>query len=234
MSEKVFLLFLVSALWCSCSDINDSEFNTPVLDLQFIKADQYEVSIGEFGRFLKETGYISTADSLEWSGFFDPYQKKWVVAKNANWEKPDGRKKISNQFPVTQVSYYDACAYCEWKGGRLPSAQEWDRLAGDTVILGNIWQGLFPYQDEGADGYEISIAPRGQYAPNEMQLFDMFGNVWEWTTTWDSLKNARIIKGGSFLCDYNVCAGYVPSKYQTTPDDSGLNHLGFRCVYDPR
>ena len=203
-----------------------------LVSLPSIKADTYEVSIGEFGEFISATDYISTADSLKWSGFFDVVQKNWVVAQEANWEKPDGRKKLGSNYPVTQVSYYDACAYCKWKGGRLPSADEWDMIAGDTVITGNIWQGIFPYEDEGTDGYTISIAPRGQFQPNESGLFDIFGNVWEWTTTMQTEKNERIIKGGSFLCDYNVCSGYIPARFQTTLDDSGLNHLGFRCVYD--
>lgn len=197
-----------------------------------IEVDKYEVGIAEFKVFVNETSYMTTADSLGWSGFFDPYSKNWVVAENANWLKPDGRKKIGNNYPVTQISYYDACAYCAWKSGRLPTAYEWDQIAGDSVIVGNVWEGVFPHVDNGEDGYEIKVAPRGLFAHNNNGLYDIFGNVWEWTSTRDSTKNERIIKGGSFLCDYNVCAGYIPSRYQTTPDDSGLNHLGFRCVYD--
>jgi sulfatase modifying factor 1 len=104
-------------------------------------------------------------------------------------------------------------------------------LAGDTVIVGNVWQGLFPYIDEGLDGYKVISAPVGQFMPNAKGYYDMFGNVWEWTSTL-SPSGQRIIKGGSFLCDYNVCQGYIPSKYQTTEDDSGLNHLGIRCLYE--
>ncbi len=203
-----------------------------IVVLDSLKTDKYEVSMGDFELFLKETGYTTTADSLHWSGYFDTHVKNWVVAENANWEKPDGRNRIGKNYPVTQVSYYDACAFCEWKGGRIPNADEWDYIAGDSVIIGNIWEGIFPYVDEGNDGYKISVAPRGMFAPNKNGLYDIFGNVWEWTATQDKIKNERIIKGGSFLCDYNVCTGYIPSKYQTTRDDSGLNHLGFRCVYD--
>ncbi|NNE37349.1 MAG: SUMF1/EgtB/PvdO family nonheme iron enzyme, partial [Gammaproteobacteria bacterium] len=101
----------------------------------------------------------------------------------------------------------------------------------DTVILGNIWEGLFPHVDQGIDGYTIQLAPRGQFQPNKDGYYDIFGNAWEWTTSIDPMKGERIIKGGSFLCDFNVCQGYIPSRYQTTADDSGLNHLGFRCVY---
>lgn len=231
-----FILILVMFIITGCGDKPDQEpmLENVKVNLGNISADKYEVSIGAFRNFIETTGYVTTADSLKWSGFFDPFTKKWMVADNANWEKPDGRQRMDHNYPVTQVSFYDACAYCDWKGGRIPSAEEWDFIAGDSVIMGNIWEGMFPYVDEGNDGYEISVAPRGQFDPNTTGLFDIFGNVWEWTTTFDSLKNARIIKGGSFLCDYNVCAGYIPERYQTTPDDSGLNHLGFRCVYDSK
>lgn len=230
--SKISLVFCQIIL-CLVACQEEILLSNEVISLPELKVDKYEVSIGEFGQFIKEQEYITTADSLKWSGFFDVVQRNWIVAQEANWEKPDGRKKLGVNYPVTQVSYYDACAYCKWKGGRLPTADEWDAIAGDTVITGNVWQGIFPYEDEGIDGYEISIAPRGQFAPTENGLYDIFGNVWEWTTSMDEEKNARIIKGGSFLCDYNVCAGYIPSKYQTTLDDSGLNHLGFRCVYNP-
>jgi len=228
--KSTFLFLILSWLIISGCDEKVMVPNNPV-GLSNIAADQYEVSIGEFRKFIESTNYTTTADSLDWSGYFDTEMKNWVVAENANWEKPDGRTKLGDEYPVTQVSYYDACAYCEWKGGRLPTAEEWDNIAGDTVITGNIWEGLFPYEDEGKDGYAIKIAPRGKFVQNENGLYDIFGNVWEWTSTWHELKNERIIKGGSFLCDYNVCAGYIPSKFQTTADDSGLNHLGFRCVY---
>ncbi len=229
---KVLIISLaIGFILCSCKHNTSIEEANPVR-LENLKVDKYEVGIGQFRQFLESKKYTTTADSLAWSGFFDPYSKEWVVAENANWEKPDGRQKIGDNYPVTQVSYYDACAYCQWKGGRLPTAAEWDQLAGDSVIVGNVWEGIFPHLDEGKDGYEIKVAPRGLFAHNKTGLYDIFGNVWEWTSTWDELKNERIIKGGSFLCDYNVCAGYIPSRYQTTPDDSGLNHLGFRCVYD--
>ena len=231
---KLYLFFVLITLLSfsiGCSDRQSFKPNQ-IVKVDGLNTDLYEVSIGEFRAFIRDTKYLTTADSLGWSGFFDPTTKNWEVAEKANWELPDGRKKVSADYPVTQVSYYDACAYCKWKGGRLPSAEEWDVLAGDSVIVGNIWQGIFPYQDDGTDGYKISVATRGNFFHNNNGLYDIFGNVWEWTSSKDTLKNERIIKGGSFLCDFNVCAGYIPSRYQTTPDDSGLNHLGFRCVYD--
>ncbi len=197
-----------------------------------ILVDTFEVSVGDFALFVEATKYQTTADSFGWSGLWDLTNGEWSVGENANWKKHDGINEAPENVPVVHVSYRDACDYCAWKNGRLPSATEWDSYAGDTVIVGNVWQGLFPKVDEGLDGYKTVVAPVGSFTPNASGYHDLFGNVWEWTTTMDENKGERIIKGGSFLCDYNVCQGYIPSRYQTTADDSGLNHLGFRCVYD--
>ncbi len=198
-----------------------------------VRADRYEVTVAQFREFITSTGHITTADSFAWSGVFDTILMDWKIVEGANWEHHDGHTIAEDIMPVVHVSYFDACAYCKWKNGRLPSADEWDLIAGDTVITGNVWQGLFPYVDKGDDGYRIKAAPVGQFTPNISGYYDLFGNVWEWTSSIHRGKGERIIKGGSFLCDYNVCQGYIPSRFQTTADDSGLNHLGFRCVYDP-
>lgn len=197
-----------------------------------LHVDEYEVSVGEFRRFADlNPDYITTADSIGWSGVFDTQKGQWGMREKANWQKQDGHRITPDNHPVTQVSYMDACAYCNWKNGRLPTANEWDILAGKEVIKGNVWEGPFPYQDEGKDGYSKKIAPIGQFQPNAIGIHDLFGNVWEWTST-EKSKDEFIIKGGSFLCDISYCSGYIPSKYQTTARDSGLNHLGFRCVYE--
>ncbi len=213
------------------------------------RMDVTEVTVADFRRFVEVTGYVTTADSLGWSGYFDHTLPGWVVAEGANWASPDGRRRAPADEPVTQVSYYDACAYCRWKGGELPSAAQWDAAAGTEVMPGNIWQGPFPYRDEGSDGFAAMIAPVGSFAPNAYGLYDMFGNVWEWTSevpeesqrsgtafiagqeTGVSIRKGRIIKGGSFLCDLELCSGFIPERFQVAEEDSGLNHLGFRCAY---
>lgn len=197
-------------------------------------ADQYEVTIAGFAEFVQKNNITTTADSLKWSGVFDTETNNWEVVEHANWQKPTGTKSYKNNYPVTQISYYDATAYCNYKGGRLPTASEWDLIAGDKVIIGNVWEGLFPVLDEGKDGYKKKVAPVGKFTPNAYGLHDLFGNVWEWTSTIEKKSGMNIIKGGSFLCDYNVCSGYNPAQYQTTAKDSGLNHLGFRCVYEAK
>ncbi len=213
--------------------------------------DQTEVTIGAFRDFILQTGYVTTSDSLGWSGVFATNQGGWIPVTQANWEKPLGQEIGADELPVTHVSYFDAVAYCSWKNGRLPTAEEWDAAAGEKITPGNVWEGPFPYHNSGKDGYLEEAAPVGQFEPNANGLYDMFGNVWEWTSSNsersetgqfyangqlidESAMKGKIIKGGSFLCDENYCAGYIPSKYQITPEDSGMNHLGFRCVYDYR
>lgn len=197
-----------------------------------LSVDTFEVTVSQFREFVVAMNYETTADSFGWSGKWDTRLGEWSIAQKANWERQDGENLAADNLPAVHISYRDACDYCAWRGGRLPTAQEWDALAGDSVIVGNVWQGLFPRLDEGLDGYKTVSAPVGQFRPNMNGYYDMFGNVWEWTSTMDLHKGERIIKGGSFLCDYNVCQGYIPSRYQTTLDDSGLNHLGVRCVYE--
>lgn len=226
----VSILLTLMLSWMSCAPNVTGSEKPEEVDLLF-NVDITEVTVGEFRAFINVEKYQTTADSFGWSGYFDPIKTNWDVLELANWEKQDGNSVTPDEYPVVHVSYKDACDYCKWKGGRLPTAEEWDQLAGDSVILGNIWEGLFPHVDEGKDGFKTMSAPVKSFTPNKYGYHDLFGNVWEWTSTMHP-KGERIIKGGSFLCDYNVCQGYIPSRYQTTADDSGLNHLGFRCVYD--
>ncbi len=218
---------------CSCSK-NEIQVDhcTNIKSLK-LWVDTYEVSTARFGEFIDQTNYTTTADSLDWSAVFSAEKAAWIPVDGANWQKANGKDWTDFVMPVTQVSYYDACAFCEWAGGRLPTAEEWDKIAGDRVVVGNVWQGMFPFEDKGEDGFVIQTAPIGSFKPNAKGVHDLFGNVWEWTSTSES-DSLQVIKGGSFLCDENVCSGYIPTQYQTTPKDSGLNHLGFRCVYDTK
>lgn len=220
-------MFLIMS--CASEQTSDGIIKMNKLGLQ---VDQYEVSIDKFGEFLEQNDYTTTSDSIGWSGFFNSTTMNWDMVEGANWEKPKGKEKQKGNYPVTHISYMDACAYCAWKKGRLPTAQEWDAFAGDEIIQGNVWEGPFPQYDSGKDGYLKSVAPIGQFKPNASNIHDLFGNVWEWTSSEEKAKKEMIIKGGSFLCDISFCSGYIPSRYQTTAKDSGLNHLGFRCVYD--
>lgn len=227
LNSILLLITVCLLLTCSPSKIDNQLLFIDSLNLH---VNKYEVDIASFSAFIDSTNYISTADSLGWSGVYSDETKTWIPQKQANWLKQDGVNTFKPNYPVTQVSYYDACAFCKWKNGRLPTEDEWDRIAGDEMPAGNYWEGYFPIVDKGTDGYKIQAAPVGQFESNLHGLKDIYGNVWEWTST--EKNGQRVIKGGSFLCDINVCAGFTPGNHQLTDDDSGLNHLGFRCVFD--
>jgi formylglycine-generating enzyme len=226
--------------------------------------DRYAVTNREFARFVTATGYVTESQTQGFSGVFDPAAGKWTVVKLADWRHPEGPgSSLAGRWnhPVVHVSWDDAVAYAKWGGKRLPTEAEWERAArgrregaeyawGNELTPGghyraNTWQGDFPEHDRGQDGFR-GIAPVGTFRPNDFGLYDMAGNVWEWTSDWfapypESADGTvdpvgppdgseKVIRGGSWLCSANYCAGYRVGARQKTPRDSGLNNLGFRCV----
>ncbi len=172
----------------------------------------------------------------------------WRVIPGADWRHPKGpgsNIKGRETLPVVHIGYEDALAYARWLGRDLPTEAEWDSaarggLAGAPYVWGqqktpggqpqaNTWQGVFPSIDAGADGYKASAAPVGCFKPNGYGLFDMAGNVWEWTK--DRINgDQHVIKGGSFLCADDYCFRYRPAAREVGPPDTGASHIGFRTV----
>ncbi|THH41304.1 SUMF1/EgtB/PvdO family nonheme iron enzyme [Neolewinella litorea] len=209
--------------------------------------DPTEVTTAQFAEFVAATGYTTEADDYGWSGVFDLEQLSWQPVTGANWQYPQGpdAPPAEPQHPVTQVSIRDARAYAEWAGKRLPTEAEWmyaatggeterpfpwgDEMLPQGAYLGNWWQGPFPYENRLEDGF-AGLAAVKQFPPNEKGLYDLAGNVWEWTASEKPATGEFIIKGGSFLCSTSYCTGFNLQQRQFTAADSGLNHLGFRCV----
>lgn len=173
----------------------------------------------------------------------------WSLVAGATWRTPMGPgSDISGMedHPVVHVSQADARAYAEWAGARLPSEVEWEYAASlglanpqDQVSgaygakgepLANTWQGLFPVSDTQDDGFG-GLAPAGCFAPSAIGLYDMIGNVWEWTDT-PNAPGQHTIKGGSFLCADNFCRRYRPAARQPQDSDFSSSHIGFRVVRD--
>ncbi|MEP9374971.1 formylglycine-generating enzyme family protein [Mesorhizobium sp. KR1-2] len=131
----------------------------------------------------------------------------WTFKFGANWRRPYGpRSSISglDDHPVVHVAYCDALAYAQWAGKELPTEAEWEFAArggldgaefawGDELIaegrhMANTWQGAFPHQNLASDGYERT-SPVMAFRPNGYGLYDMIGNVWEWTADWWSARH---------------------------------------------
>lgn len=174
----------------------------------------------------------------------------WRVVEGANWRHPEGPGSDltgRERNPVVHVGYEDALAYARWRGRDLPTEAQWEFAAragldgaryewGDerpdpAAPRANTWQGVFPAIDAGDDGYRARTAPVACYPASRFGLYDMTGNVWEWTADrYAPDPRSHLIKGGSFLCADNFCHRYRPSARQGGPPDTGASHVGFRTV----
>jgi sulfatase modifying factor 1 len=213
---------------------------------------------------------VATNNLMDWSQW-------WSWVKGANWRQPQGPgSSIEDKMdhPVVQISWEDAQAYLQWAGKRFPTEAEWEFAArggledqlyswGDDfkaiTICGNTWEGKFPEFNSEEDGY-FTTAPVKSYEPNGYGIYDMAGNVWEWTSDWYNInyyaqlekqglvKNPqgagrpfdpqlpytpqRVQRGGSFLCNESYCSSYRASARMKSSPDTGQDHVGFRAVMD--
>jgi formylglycine-generating enzyme len=206
----------------------------------------------------------------------------WTWTPGACWQHPEGaHSSIADraEHPVVHIACEDAETYAQWAGKSLPTEAEWERAAragleGATYVWGdereasgerlaNYWHGRFPWSPDPGYG---TTSPVGSYPANRFGLYDMAGNVWEWTADWyverhppdpehsccvprnphgGELEDSydprqpqfrvarKVIKGGSHLCADSYCLRYRPAARRPHMVDTGMSHIGFRCVARP-
>lgn len=182
------------------------------------------------------------ANALEW----------WLAVRGACWHAPDGAGSSVNDrrdHPVVHVSWNDAAAFAAFAGKRLPAEAEWEAAArgglqralyawGDELHpngrhMCNIWQGRFPLDNTAEDGH-LATAPARSFPPNGFGLYNMLGNVWEWTASpWaDDGNPLMAMRGGSYLCHASYCNRYRVAARTCNHPAATSSHLGFRCAGD--
>jgi len=264
----------VDAFCIDRHEITNAEFAEFVAATGYVTVAERELSVEQFPDLAPDQrapGSL-TFEPPDENAQRVPYLSWWHWTPGANWQHPYGpgsdlRGKADH--PVVHVAYEDAEAYARWTGKQLPSEAQWEFAArgglndrtyawGDVFSpqRANTWQGLFPFFNSKEDGY-TGTAPVASFPPNGYGLYDMTGNVWEWTSDWfapdhrgksgsrnpvgpvqtasyDPKKPAEgalhVIKGGSHLCAKNYCSRYRPAARESQSPDTGTTHIGFRLV----
>jgi formylglycine-generating enzyme len=273
----------VDGFWMDKTDVTNEDF------IKFVKATGY-VTVAERVPRAEDFPGAPPENLVAGSVVFSPTDRAvplndhfqwWSYVKGANWRHPLGSEsdiKGKDKYPVVHVAYEDAIAYAKWAGKRLPTEAEWEfaargGLSGKPFVWGdefrpsdkwmaNTYQGKFPVKgtNKGDDGY-VGIAPTAKYPPNGYGLYDMAGNVWQWTSDWyrpdyyaqlaavggvarnpqgpttpfdpsEPTEKKKTHRGGSFLCTDQYCSRYIVGTRGKGEVSTGTNHLGFRCAKD--
>ena len=273
----------IDGFWMDQTEVTNAEFARFVKATGYVTVAERTPDAKDFPGALPENlvagSVVFTAPNHEVP--LDDHFAWWRYVPGANWRHPDGAEsnlKGKEKHPVVHIAFEDASAYAKWAGKRLPTEAEFEFAArggldrkrfawGDEFKPGgkfqaNSFQGHFPDKNTGEDGF-TGTAPVASFPANAFGLFDMAGNVWEWTADWyraDYYKTLaathqvtrnpqgpansfdpsepnvakRAHRGGSFLCTDEYCARYMPGGRGKGEPDTGTNHLGFRCVRSPK
>lgn len=269
----------VDGFWMDKTDVTNEQFARFVRATGYVTVAERKPSAADFPGVpdsrLVPGSLVFTPPAHPVS--LDDYTQWWRYVPGANWRHPTGPKSSiegRGRYPVVQIAYQDATAYAKWIGKRLPTEAEWEfaargGLSGKMYVWGdemhpagkwmaNTHQGRFPDHDAASDGY-AGIAPVAQFPANGYGLYDMTGNVWQWTSDlyrpdyYQQLADAghvarnprgpqstfdpdepgaqkRVERGGSFLCTSQYCSRYILGTRGKGEESSATSHIGFRCV----
>lgn len=278
-AEPVHLVEL-SGYWIDETPVTNAAFERFIGETHYITVAERKPDPKDFpgvppeklvpgsGVFTPPLSVASLDNALQW----------WTYVEGAFWKHPEGPKSEltdRSDHPAVHIAYPDAEAFCRWAGKRLPTEAEYeyaarggldgkryawgDELKPDDQWPANIWQGVFPVYNNNEDGF-VGTSPVRAFPPNGYGLYDMGGNVWQWTSDWyradsyshysspEAIRNPkgpdssvdpdepgvqkRVQRGGSFLCSSRYCTRYLVGSRGKGAVDSGGSNIGFRCVKD--
>jgi sulfatase modifying factor 1 len=260
----------VSTFLIDESPVTNSEFEAFVAGTGYVTVAERPVTADDYPDadpclltpgslvFHQASGPVDLRDVRNW----------WSYTPGADWRHPEGPGsdlRGRDSHPVVHVACEDARSYARWAGKEVPTEAEWEYAArgglagrryawGDELAprgrrMANTWTGEFPWRRLGAD--YAGTSPVTSFPANGYGLYDMIGNVWEWTADRFSVRSPdrhrpsccsgegaagtpgaalMVVKGGSFLCAPNHCRRYRPAARQPQTADTSSCHIGFRCV----
>lgn len=225
----------------------DDEMPRHVVFLDPFYIDRHEVTNARFSRFVRETGYRTTAER-EGSSVLWQRRTGWVRTEGADWRRPKGAGSSPDpRNPVVHVSWHDAEAYCSWSGNRLPTEAEWEKAARGTDHRRYPWGDTWDSRKANAEYTAGTASPVGSYpaGASPYGVEDLVGNVAEWVADWfeasyyknspdrnpqgPTLRNHKVLRGGSWDNPaWSVTVTFRRSNIPTTRIDLA----GFRCARD--
>ena len=266
----------VSGFWVDAHEVTNAQFAKFVEETSYATVAEQSSDPADWpgdvpAEFLQPGSILFTPPAPG-----QPVENWWSWVAGTNWRHPDGPDSNlagKDNYPVIHIAFEDAEAYAKWAGRSLPTeaqfelaarnkrdsryAWEGSELAPNGHHHANTWQGSFPVEHNVEDGH-VGLAPVGCFGSNDYGIYDLIGNVWEWTSNWyypehnpsDSLNPAgpsqqnsfsgnhgeaiaRVIKGGSYLCAENYCLRFRPAARQAQDSGLGTSHIGFRTVLNP-